>query len=221
MNCPEHGEQAPVREFVVDTRIEDFDAVELACGCTMTAEGVWLFSNDDLMRTVGAAPWPDPADQAQVDDALQQINDRLRQAPPLPRGRDRMPQAEFEEFERSRDIILGLTAKMSPQAQRLMIELLTDQADEAVRRLEARPQDEEYATSIEQGPPERTPEDLRSTLEGVIAQAMATMPAEMRAAMGDPDNPTVTNLHAPGGDSAEALRLLREAGVAPPEPPEQ
>jgi hypothetical protein len=52
---------------------------------------------------------------------------------PLPRGRDRMPQAEFEEFQRSRDIILGLTAKMAPQAQRLMIELLTEQADDAVR----------------------------------------------------------------------------------------
>ena len=115
MNCPQHGVQEPVREFVVDTRIEDFDAVELACGCTMTAEGVWLFSNDDLMRTVGAAPWPDPADQAQVDDAHQQINDRLRQAPSLPRGRDRLRQAEFEEFERSRDTILNLTARMSPR----------------------------------------------------------------------------------------------------------
>lgn len=124
MNCPQHGEQTTVREFVVDTRIKDFDAVELACGCTMTAEGVWLFSSDDALRAQGAKPWPNPADQAQVDDP-----------PPLPRGRDRMPQPEFEEFERSRDIILGLTAKMSPQAQRLMIELLTEQADETVRRL--------------------------------------------------------------------------------------
>jgi hypothetical protein len=221
MNCPQHGEQAPVREFVVDTRIEDFDAVELACGCTMTAEGVWLFSNDDLMRTVGAAPWPDPADQAQVDNALQQINDRLRQAPPPPRGSDPMPQAKFEEFERSRDVILGLTAKMSPQAQRLMVALLTEQADEAVSPLEVRPQDKDSGTSIGQGPPQRTRDELQSTLEAVVAQAMATMPPEMRAAMGDPDNPTVTNLHVPVGDPTEALRLLREAGVAPPEPPKQ
>jgi len=46
---------------------------------------------------------------------------------PLPRGRDRMPQAEFEEFERSRDIILGLTAGMSLQAQRLIVELIDEQ----------------------------------------------------------------------------------------------
>jgi hypothetical protein len=40
---------------------------------------------------------------------------------PLPRGRDRLPQAEFEEYERSRDIILGLTAEMSIPAERLAV----------------------------------------------------------------------------------------------------
>lgn len=48
---------------------------------------------------------------------------------PLPRGRDRMPQEEFEQFERDRDIILDLTTKMSPQARWLIIDLLTEQAE--------------------------------------------------------------------------------------------
>jgi hypothetical protein len=54
---------------------------------------------------------------------------------PLPRGRDLMPQEEFKEFERSRDVILGLTSKMSISAQRLMIELITEQVDAQLRTL--------------------------------------------------------------------------------------
>lgn len=55
--------------------------------------------------------------------------------PPIPRGRDRMPQAEFEQFERDRDVILALTADMSLQAQRLMIELIQEQIDARVAAL--------------------------------------------------------------------------------------
>ena len=54
---------------------------------------------------------------------------------PLPRGRDRMPQEEFEEFVRSRDIILPLTEKMGLSGQRLMVELITEQIDAQVQRL--------------------------------------------------------------------------------------
>ena len=134
---------------------------------------------------------------------------------PLPRGRDRMPEAEFEEFGRSRDVILGLTAKMSPQGQRLMIELLTEQADQALRELHKGPQ---APTEQEQQPPPPSPEDLRTTLEAVMAQAMAAMPPEMRALMGDPDNPTLANMHVPVGDLPETLR--RSLGLPAAEAPE-
>jgi hypothetical protein len=46
-----------------------------------------------------------------------------------------MPQEDFEEFERSRDVILGLTSKMGISAQRSMIELITEQVDAQLRTL--------------------------------------------------------------------------------------
>jgi len=54
---------------------------------------------------------------------------------PLPRGRESMPQEEFEEFVRSRDIILPLTEKMGLSGQRLMIELINEQVEARMQAL--------------------------------------------------------------------------------------
>jgi hypothetical protein len=102
---------------------------------------------------------------------------------PLPRGRDRLPQAEFEEYERSRDIILGLTAEMSLPAQRLIIELIGEQIAAQLPVYDQQPPEPEPAPS-EPVPP--------LDMDAIIAQALAAMPPELRALT---DNPGVANLH--------------------------
>lgn len=97
-------------------------------------------------------------------------------AAPLPRGRERLPQAEFEAFERSRDIILGLTADMSIPARQLIIELVSEQLAAQMPVYEPQPRPE---------PDHRPPPAPVFDMDAILAQAIAAMPPELRAMVDD------------------------------------